>query len=82
MVKVQKKQVVSQTTSLFLRYNKITSIEEFKLCIEPVFPDLNQLMWIDLSHNRLTALSEDLKTLPNLKTLYLHVNFLPSFKEI
>ncbi len=38
-------------------------------------------MWIDLSHNRLTAISKELQALPQLKNLYLHVNFISSFKE-
>lgn len=80
--KINKKQVVSRTTSLFLRYNKITSIEGFRACIQPLFPQWEYLMWVDLSHNRLIELTTDLATLPNLKTLYLHVNYIPSFKEI
>jgi Leucine-rich repeat (LRR) protein len=36
-------------------------------------------MWVDLSHNRLTQLSEDLGSLKNLKTLYLHANYLSNF---
>ncbi len=39
-------------------------------------------MWIDLSHNRLTELSADLGELQNLKTLYLHANYLSSFNEL
>ena len=39
-------------------------------------------MWIDLSHNRLTIVGKELQVLPSLKTLYLHVNFINSFKEL
>lgn len=39
-------------------------------------------MWIDLSHNRLTELCADLGELKNLKTLYLHVNYLSNFAEL
>lgn len=39
-------------------------------------------MWVDLSHNRLSALSSDLGELKNLRALYLHVNYISSFKEL
>jgi Leucine-rich repeat (LRR) protein len=39
-------------------------------------------MWIDLSHNRLTELSPDLGLLKNLKTLYLHANYISVFNEL
>ena len=40
-----------------------------------------QLIWVDLSHNRLTNVSKKLQCLPQLKNLYLHVNFIKDFKE-
>ena len=56
-----KKVIVPQTTSIFLRYNKLVSIQNFNQFIQPIFPNPNKnLMWIDLSHNRLTELSSDL----------------------
>lgn len=39
-------------------------------------------MWIDLSHNRLVELSGDLGKLKNLKTLYLHANYICNFYEL
>jgi Leucine-rich repeat (LRR) protein len=39
----------------------------------------NNLMWVDLSHNRIVELSADLGNLKNLKTLYLHVNHISNF---
>ena len=80
--RINKKQVVPKTTSLFLGYNKLTSVEGFREQIQPVFPDFSQLMWIDISHNRLTALSDDFGTFPNLKTFYMHANFVSNFAEI
>ena len=40
-----------------------------------------QLIWVDLSHNRLTNVSKELQCLPQLENLYLHVNFIKDFKE-
>ena len=37
----------------------------------------NKLLWIDLSNNYLTTIDEDLaKEFPQLKTLYLHGNYM------
>jgi hypothetical protein len=37
-------------------------------------------MWIDLSHNRLTALSSDFEHFYQLKNLYLHANYINNYK--
>ena len=37
------------------------------------------LTWIDLSHNYLTVLNYDFSDLPNIKCLYLHVNYIADF---
>lgn len=51
--------------------------------VQQIFPNnqWEQLIWIDLSHNRLTSVSKELHCLPSLKNLYLHVNFIQDFKE-
>ena len=80
--KVVKKTEV-RTTSLFLRYNKLRSVEGFLEITQQLLhgPRFEQLSWIDLSHNRLTQISKELQGLPQLKNLYLHVNFITNFKE-
>eukprot|EP01017_Pseudomicrothorax_dubius_P002954 TRINITY_DN10295_c0_g1_i1.p1 TRINITY_DN10295_c0_g1~~TRINITY_DN10295_c0_g1_i1.p1 ORF type:complete len:142 (+),score=26.85 TRINITY_DN10295_c0_g1_i1:100-525(+) len=40
-----------------------------------------KLQWIDLSHNYLVTLSEDIQKFVNLRTLYLHRNFIYDMKE-
>lgn len=40
------------------------------------------LQWVDLSHNYLMQLDYDFSDFPNLKTLYLHCNYLHSFDEL
>jgi Leucine-rich repeat (LRR) protein len=70
-----------KTTSLFLRYNKITVLDGLPEILQQILPNKwQQLVWIDLSHNRLTKISLHLQALPQLKNLYLHVNFISSFK--
>ena len=51
-----KKKIIPQTTSLFLRYNKLISLEGLDKVVNNVFPNILNLMWIDLSHNRFTEL--------------------------
>ena len=42
-----------------------------------------KLLWIDLSHNHLTVIDEDLVNyFPQVKTLYLHANYIQDFTII
>ncbi len=80
-VKVVKKMEI-KTTSLFLRYNKLVHLNGFSEVLQQLLPNKwMQLIWIDLSHNRLTNISKEVQSLPQLKNLYLHVNFISNFKE-
>jgi len=56
-LKVTKQQEL-HTTNLFLRYNKLTSLDGFLEIAKELLPNTawQQLMWIDLSHNRLTSI--------------------------
>lgn len=44
--------------------------------------DCNKLQWIDLSHNYLTKLNYNFSDFPNLKSLYLHCNYLYDMADI
>jgi hypothetical protein len=81
-VKVLKKAEI-RTTALFLKYNKIGSLNGFHEIVQQVLPNhrWEHLLWIDLSHNRLTEIGKELQNLPQLKNIYLHVNYISSFKE-
>ena len=81
-MKVPKKQELI-TTNLFLRYNKFNSIDGFLDIVKELLSgsSWNQIMWIDLSNNRLTNIHPDIKVFPQLKTLYLHCNFIHQFKD-
>lgn len=57
-VELQKKtQLVELTPStLYLSYNKLRSIKTFHPIANAVFPSMQNLRWIDLSHNQLIVL--------------------------
>merc|ERR1712226_1405036 len=46
-----------------------------------MYNSVTHLQWLDLQHNYLVTLSEELNKFPNLKSLYLHVNFIADTKE-
>ncbi len=79
--KKPRKVVEAQTTSLFLRYNRLKFLEGLYETVELIFPEINNLQWIDLSNNRLTTLVEDFSLFSNLRNLYLHVNYIANFAE-
>lgn len=65
-----------------LGYNKIRSVQEFPSVIKSVMNNWDQLQWVDLSHNYLMKLDYDFSDFPNLKTLYLHCNFIYLFDDL
>lgn len=75
--------VKTRTTALFLRYNKLTKTEGFLEVVRELLPaEWDHLVWVDLSHNRLSTVDPEWAALPSLKNLYLHVNFIGQFKEL
>ncbi len=68
-------------TSVLLGYNEIRLLEGINIALEPLV-DLNQVRWIDLSHNYIETLSADFQHFPVLRTLYLHRNYINSFNEL
>lgn len=62
--------------SLVLSYNKIRELRNFESVISYVMPDHKNLQWVDLSHNYLQRLDYDFQDYPQLRTLYLHCNYL------
>lgn len=48
--------VKTRTTALFLRYNKLRQTEGFLEVVRELMPTgWEHLMWVDLSHNRLST---------------------------
>ncbi len=65
-----------------LGYNKIRELNNLAPVVKTVINNWEMLQWIDLSHNYLMKLDYDFADFPNLKTLYLHCNYLASFDEL
>mmetsp|Transcript_11106 Transcript_11106/g.21757 ORF Transcript_11106/g.21757 Transcript_11106/m.21757 type:complete len:293 (+) Transcript_11106:1271-2149(+) len=79
---VRKKLIVRETNSLILSYNNIEKLDGFIDIVSRVMLSPANLGWIDLSHNRLTALTVDLASFPLLGSLYLHANYISDLREI
>ncbi|MFO0131209.1 MAG: leucine-rich repeat domain-containing protein [bacterium] len=48
----------------------------FYSIVNSVMFNCKNLAWIDLSHNYLTSINYAFTDFPNLKTLYLHANYI------
>ncbi len=75
------------SASLLLGYNELRSIEglfESVMKIKGAPSDfLSTLMWVDLQHNYLTTIPKrEFEQLPQLRTLYLHRNYITDLKEL
>lgn len=79
---VKKKLIVRETNSLILSYNNIESLDGFLNIVSRVMLSPANLGWIDLSHNRLTALTVDFSSFPVLGSLYLHANYISDLREV
>ena len=80
---VKKKVIKLECNSLILNNNEIRSVAGFDFVLEKVMFDWTNLAWLDLSHNFLTRIDFDFtEQFPQLSTIYLHVNFFNSFKDI
>lgn len=49
--------------------------------LDAVMYHWNQLLWLDLSYNYLTEIDEELLNFPELKTLYLHGNYISNLEQ-
>lgn len=67
--------------SLLLCYNKIRELHNFESVVAFVMPDYKNLQWVDLSHNYLEKLDYSFEGFPQLRTLYLHCNYLTDLND-
>ena len=83
-VEAKKKMVVkSETVSLYMQNNLIKSIAGLRLILDEVMYKPDRLLWINLSNNHLKEIDEDLGAgFPQLKTLYLHGNYMSDLSQI
>eukprot|EP01016_Furgasonia_blochmanni_P050083 TRINITY_DN7682_c0_g1_i1.p1 TRINITY_DN7682_c0_g1~~TRINITY_DN7682_c0_g1_i1.p1 ORF type:complete len:406 (-),score=31.39 TRINITY_DN7682_c0_g1_i1:514-1731(-) len=77
----RKMQIKVICTSLILSYKKIPRLDRLFETINKVMFDCSKLGWIDLSHNHIVSLNTDFERFPQLKTLYLHCNYLSDMNE-
>lgn len=76
-VEAKKKIVVpKKTLTLFLQNNELRSLVGMADVLEAVMYHSKNLLWLDISYNYLTTIDEDLLEFPELKTLYLHGNYI------
>jgi hypothetical protein len=78
----RKKRIELVTTSFLIGYNQMRDLVGLTKSIDAVmFDAFDRLQWLDLQHNYLTTVSEEIGQFKNLKTLYLHANYIPSIRE-
>ena len=81
-VETTKKMVVpKKTLTLFLQNNELRTLIGMAEVLEVVMWNSRNLLWLDLSYNFLTTIEEELLEFPELKTLYLHGNFIASLEH-
>ena len=69
-------------TSLFLNNNEVRSIKGLRDILNFVVWQPDQLEWLDLSYNYLANIEKEILNFPNLKTLYLHGNYISNLDEV
>ena len=66
---------------MFLQNNEIRTLVGLSDVLESVMWNHQNLIWLDLSYNYLDKIEDDLLQFPNLKTLYLHGNYISNLEE-
>ena len=69
-------------TSLFLNNNEIRTVENLRPVLDIVMFNPQNLEWLDLSYNYLEKIEPEILQFPNLKTLYLHGNYISNLDEV
>ena len=81
-VEAKKKLVVpTKTLTLFLQNNELRSLVGMAETLEIVMWNSKNLLWLDISYNYLTTIDDDLLDFPELKTLYLHGNYIQNLEQ-
>lgn len=79
---VRKKTVKKLCRTLLLNNNEIRTITSLLPTLSVVMNVPAKLKWLDLSFNYLTKLEPDILDFPELKTLYLHGNYIHNLEEV
>lgn len=79
----QKKMVIRTVTrALFLQNNQLRNLKDMSGVLMDVMYNSSQLQWIDLSYNYLENIDKELLNFPQLRTLYLHCNYISNMDEV
>lgn len=78
----RKKHVKKVCRTLLLNNNEIRTISGLLPTLEVVMNMPSKLKWLDLSFNYLTKIEPDILNFPELKTLYLHGNYIYQLDEV
>lgn len=78
----KKKSVKKVCRTLLLNNNEIRTINSLLPTLELVMSVPSKLKWLDLSFNYLTKIEPDVLNFPELKTLYLHGNYIYQLEEV
>ncbi|CDW82522.1 leucine-rich repeat-containing protein 51-like [Stylonychia lemnae] len=77
----RKKLVNVQCTSIFLNNNEIRTVMGLRSILDSVMWEPSRLEWLDLSYNFLEKIEIEILEFPNLKTVYLHGNYISNLEE-
>lgn len=69
-------------TTLLVGSNAFTTIVSLPRIVNAFFMGPENLLWLDVSHNRLTTIEPILLSFPNLSILYMHGNEITKLKEV
>lgn len=61
--------------------NELRTLKGLSNVLNDVMWNFSQLQWIDLSYNYLETIELDILDFPQLKTLYLHGNYISNLEE-
>ena len=78
----RKKKVTVYCTSLFLQNNELRTVTNLRPILNFVMWYPERLEWLDLSYNYLERVDPEILEFPNLKSLYLHGNYISNLEEI
>jgi Leucine-rich repeat (LRR) protein len=82
-VEAKRKKVVNVVcTSVFLNNNELRTVSGLRTILDSVMWEPHRLEWLDLSYNYLERIEPELLQFPNLKTLYLHGNYISNLEEV
>jgi len=78
----RKKLVNVYCTSIFLNNNELRTAMGLRNILDSVMWEPSKLEWLDLSYNYLQRIEPEILEFPNLKTLYLHGNYIANLEEV